>query len=130
MNIDDQASPAVPVAVQGAKQSQADLEKTDLQKSQPRRILCLWLPEWPIQRLIVAEPELRQQRVVLFRTDSRKGKLVASASPLARRLGIRRDMPMAEAKALLQHVSKQSEEKTPFFPVSYTHLTLPTICSV
>ena len=69
--------------------------------------------------MIVAEPELRQQRVVLFRTDSRKGKLVASASPLARRLGIRRDMPMAEAKALLQHVSKQSEEKTPFFLREY-----------
>jgi len=69
--------------------------------------------------LIVAEPELRQQRVVLFRTDSRKGKLVASASPLARRLGIRRDMPMAEAKALLQHVSKKSDEKTPFFLREY-----------
>ncbi len=52
---------------------------------------------------------------MLFRTDSRKGKLVASASPLARRLGIRRDMPMAEAKALLRHRSKQSEEQTPFF---------------
>ena len=58
---------------------------------------------------------MRQQRVVLFRTDSRKGKLVASASPMARRLGIRRDMPMAEAKALLQHASKQAEEKVPFF---------------
>ncbi len=52
---------------------------------------------------------------MLFRADSRKGKLVASASPLARRLGIRRDMPMAEAKALLQHVSNQSNEETPFF---------------
>ena len=115
MNINEQASPTVSVAMEG----QADLEKTDLQKSQAKRILCLWLPEWPIQRLIVAEPELRQQRVVLFRTDSRKGKLVASASPLARRLGIRRDMPMAEAKALLQHASKQSEEKTPFFLREY-----------
>ena len=70
MNINEQASPTVSVAMEG----QADLEKTDLQKSQAKRILCLWLPEWPIQRLIVAEPELRQQRVVLFRTDSRKGK--------------------------------------------------------
>lgn len=34
---------------------------------------------------------------------------------MARRLGIRRDMPMAEAKALLQHASNQSEEETPFF---------------
>ena len=114
MNIDDQASPTVPVAVEGADQLQADLKKPQPQ-TKPKRILCLWLPEWPIQRLIVAEPELRQQRVVLFRADSRKGKLVASASPLARRLGIRCDMPMAEANALLQHASKRSEEKTPFF---------------
>ena len=65
--------------------------------------------------MVVAEPELRQQRVVLFRSDSRKGKIVASASPMARRLGIRRDMPLAESKALLQHASNQSEEEAPFF---------------
>jgi protein ImuB len=113
MNIDDQVSPTVSVAVEALDQRQADRRKSML--SQPKRILCLWLPEWPIQRLIVAEPELRQQRVVLFRNDSRKGKLVTSASPLARQLGIRRDMPLAEAKALLQHASKQSENRTLFF---------------
>ena len=54
---------------------------------------------------------------MLFRSDSRKGKRVAAASPMARRLGIRHDMPMAEAKALLRHAASRSkvEEESPFF---------------
>ena len=73
------------------------------------RILCVWLPNWPIQRLVVQRPELRRQQVLLFRRDSRRGNLVNAASPLARQAGCRVGMPLSEAKS-----------------VSYTHLTLPT----
>ena len=59
------------------------------------RMACLWLPNWPIQRLVAVEPELRCQRLVLFRRDSRRGRLVSAASPLAQRAGIRVGMPIS-----------------------------------
>ena len=67
-----------------------------------QRILCLWLPHWPIQQLVVSKPELRCQRVVLYRQDSRRGQLVAAVSPLALRDGVCVDMPLSEAKSLLK----------------------------
>lgn len=74
-------------------------------KSQPtttKRILCMWLPNWPIQRLVVSNPELRRQRIVLFRRDSRRGQVVSAASPLAMQSGVCADMPLSEAKSLLR----------------------------
>jgi len=55
--------------------------------------------------LVVAQPELKCQRVVLFRQDSRTGRIVAAASPLAQRAGVRLEMPLAEAKSLLYRSS-------------------------
>lgn len=60
------------------------------------------MPEWPVQRLVVARPEYRQQCVALFETDARKGKRVSAASPLARRAGVTTGMPLAEARSLLE----------------------------
>ncbi len=50
----------------------------------------------------MAEPTLRRQQVVLYRQDSRRGQLVAAASPLAIRGGICLGMPLSEAKSLLK----------------------------
>ncbi len=72
------------------------------------RVLCVWLPNWPIQRLVVQRPELRRQQVLLFRRDSRRGNLVNAASPLARQAGCCVGMPLSEAKSLLRR--SQSEE--------------------
>ena len=47
-------------------------------------------------------PELRRQRIVLYRQDSRRGQLVAAVSPLATRDGIGVGMPLSEAKSLLK----------------------------
>lgn len=69
------------------------------------RILCVWFPNWPIQRLVTQQPKLRCQQVVLFRRDSRRGQLVSAASPLARRSGICPGMPLSEAKSLLRRGS-------------------------
>ena len=68
-----------------------------------KRILCLWFPNWAIQRRIVAQPELRRQRIVLFRRDSRRGQVVSAASPLAMRAGACVGMSLSEAKSLLRH---------------------------
>jgi protein ImuB len=75
---------------------------------------CLWLPSWPIQRCVAARPELRCQRVVLFHQDSRRGRLVAAASPLGMQAGVREGMPLSEAKSLLQRASRvRSTDRTP-----------------
>ena len=66
------------------------------------RILCNWFPNWPIQRLAIERPELRFQKVVLFRRDARRGQLVSAVSPAAIRDGVAVDMPLSEAKSLLR----------------------------
>ena len=62
-----------------------------------KRILCLWLPQWPIQRLRVLRPELDRQPLALFTTAARGKKVVAFCSPEAAQCGIAPGMPLAEA---------------------------------
>ena len=69
------------------------------------------MPEWPIQRLVAAEPEFRHRHLVLFRIDSRKGKRVTAASPLARRAGVRTEMPLNEANSLLRRAAVEPDPK-------------------
>ena len=45
--------------------------------------------------------------MVLFRQDSRRGQLVAAASPLAQRDGVQIDMPLAESKSLLARSTRK-----------------------
>ena len=78
-----------------------------------KRVLCLWFPNWPIQRLVVAEPALRKTHLVLFRRDSRKGQLVSAASPLAMQDGVQIDMPVSEVKQLLRHSGKTRQAYRP-----------------
>lgn len=56
--------------------------------------------------MVAAEPEYRHRHLVLFRVDARKGKRVAAASPLARRAGVRTDMPLNEANGLLRRAAE------------------------
>lgn len=65
-----------------------------------RRILCLWLPYWPIQRLVVESPALRDCGVILYRVEGSRGKRVVTCSRTARRAGVQAGMPLAEATAL------------------------------
>ena len=67
------------------------------------RILCLWLPNWPIQRLVHSRPELRARAVVLEAAGAR-GSRVAACCATAAAQGIRPEMPLAEAKALLREL--------------------------
>jgi protein ImuB len=65
-----------------------------------KRILCLWLSQWPIQRLRGARPELDRQSLVLFTTAARGKKIVVFCSSEAMQRGLTLGMPLAEAKAL------------------------------
>src|SRR5688572_18048012 len=65
-----------------------------------KRILCLWLPHWPIQRLIAVRPELRGRPLVLYARQGSRGQRVVAGSPEAIAMGVRGDMPLTEATAL------------------------------
>jgi protein ImuB len=68
------------------------------------RILCLWLPNWPIQRLARTRPELSGQPLVL-EAPAVRGSRVAACCRVAVAQGVRVDMPLAEAKSLVPSVA-------------------------
>ena len=61
--------------------------------------MCIWLPDWPIQQLTAARPELKGQAVVLHETQRGTERVVA-CSARAVALGVTVGMPLAEATAL------------------------------
>src|SRR5260221_699590 len=63
-----------------------------------KRVLCVWFPEWPIQRLCVARRELSRLPIVLFDESPRAGLRVTHCS--RRAVGVVPGMPLAEARAL------------------------------
>ena len=52
------------------------------------RVLCVWFPKWPIQRLRSARPELRRSELVLFAGQNQRPSITV-CSPKAERLGVR-----------------------------------------
>ena len=64
-----------------------------------KRALCIWIPNWPIQRVAAARPELKGRPVVLYETY-RGGRRVTACSAQAEAMGIAIGMPLAEATAL------------------------------
>ena len=65
-----------------------------------KRILCLWFPHWPVQRIVAAQPELKGKPVVVAERRGRT-EWVSACSPEAQAWGIRVGMSVAEAKALV-----------------------------
>src|SRR5262245_51624079 len=68
------------------------------------RILCLWLPNWPIQRLVRSRPELKKRPVALVAQGPRGG-LVAACSNAAAAGGVFAGQPLAEAQALVRNLT-------------------------
>jgi protein ImuB len=64
------------------------------------RVMCVWFPKWPIQRLRSAKPELKRRELVLFAGQNQR-PVVTECSPNSERLGICIGQPLAEARALL-----------------------------
>ncbi len=64
------------------------------------RVLCVWFPRWPIQRLQSARPELERSELVLFAGQNQRPSITV-CSRKAERLGLHIGQPLAEAKALL-----------------------------
>ena len=66
------------------------------------RVLCVWFPQWPIQRLCVARPELEGTAVVLHARKGNHGEQVIVCSARAAGAGVSPGMPLAEARTLLE----------------------------
>jgi protein ImuB len=64
------------------------------------RVLCVWFPKWPIQRVKNARPELDRSELVLFSSQNQRPAITVCTMK-AQRLGLRIGQPLAEAKALL-----------------------------
>jgi protein ImuB len=77
-----------------------------------KRVMCIYFPAWPLQRLIHDRPELRGEAVVLARSDSR-GQRVVYCSQRAAQIGVRPGMPLAEALAVAPalHVEEEDGER-------------------
>lgn len=64
-----------------------------------KRVMCIFLPAWPLQRLVHERPALRGKAVALATAhDSRPSILCYSRA--AARAGVRPGMPVAEAVAI------------------------------
>jgi len=59
--------------------------------------MCLWLPDWPLQNLRAARPELRGQPLAVCVEDGPRGRRVRYCSAEAAARGVRPGMPVAEA---------------------------------
>jgi len=63
-----------------------------------KRILCIRLPNWPIQRLVAARPELENHTIVLHQSQRGVQRVTACCHQAAVR-GVSVGMPLAEVKA-------------------------------
>ena len=66
-----------------------------------QRIACLAFPNWPIQRLLVAKPELART-VLLLTENTTGGEVVRFCNRLACRRGIAAGMPLTEVQAVVR----------------------------
>ena len=65
------------------------------------RMVCVWLPNWPLQRLRHERPELRGRPVVLFSNTGNRGPRVTAWDNGQAGRALVAGMPLAEAEALL-----------------------------
>ncbi|MEZ6091192.1 MAG: DNA polymerase Y family protein [Pirellulaceae bacterium] len=70
-----------------------------------QRVLSIWLPNWPIQRLLAVDNKLDEPErppLVLVARDPRRGPRVVACCRRAAAVGIRVNMSGGEAESLLQ----------------------------
>lgn len=65
-----------------------------------KRMLCVWFPLWPIQRIRGQRPELGETPLILY-APSRGKMTVQVCSPWAAKHGVKPGMPLGEAQAIL-----------------------------
>ncbi|MBX3420107.1 MAG: DNA polymerase Y family protein [Pirellulaceae bacterium] len=83
-----------------AQPTQAPSVAIPMHPTSGKHWLCVWLPNWPIQRVQAIEPALVGKPLVLSARDPRRGLVVATANLPARSLGVRPGMRLVEATGL------------------------------
>ncbi|MAT68610.1 MAG: hypothetical protein CMJ58_03725 [Planctomycetaceae bacterium] len=63
------------------------------------------MPNWPLQRLAIKQPELTAAPVALY-APSRRGQAITACCAAATAAGLRPDMPLAEATVLLEAAAR------------------------
>ncbi len=76
------------------------------------RILALWLPNWPVQRLVREQPELARCAIVLYEQDARYGQRVTACSAAAWEQAVRPGMPLAEARRCWRKTNPKRQRGT------------------
>lgn len=76
-----------------------------------KRTLCLWFPDWPIQRRIATRPEL-QNRHLLLKELARGKEIVRTINRCAREIGVRPGMSVADAQSLASVHESLKENQT------------------
>ncbi len=69
-----------------------------------RRVLCVWLPNWTIQRLQQSDLALRNRPLVVLAEHGSRGLRVTARSAEAARCGVQVGWPVSEARAMLAPV--------------------------
>ncbi len=64
-----------------------------------KRVLCVWLPNWPVQRALAETPLPDDRPLVLSTRDPRRGWVVAACNRAARQQGIAAGIRTSEAAA-------------------------------
>jgi protein ImuB len=102
-----------------------------------KRVMCVYLPKWPLQRLRHDRPELRDKSVALVNRQIAARPQVTFCSAQASRRGVRPGMPLAEAVTIdptlcavdedpkkdalaLQRMLKWAERYSPLFGLEET----------
>jgi len=78
-----------------------------------KRVMCVYLPQWPLQRLEHDEPELRGTSLALAGPGTAQGQAqVVLCCARAERSGVRRGMPLPEALTVDRslHVREQNPD--------------------
>jgi protein ImuB len=65
-----------------------------------KRVICIWIPRWPLERLYAARPELRHVPLALYERQARGGLRIVAASPLAEQRQVTPGMTVAEATSM------------------------------
>ena len=79
-------------------------------KSAMKRVLCIRFPHWPLQRLRIARPELKDRPIFLYQDTAGRGARVAVCCETSVRQGVVPGMPLAEALALTER--RRGDEET------------------
>ncbi len=74
-----------------------------------KRVACIYFPDWCLQHRLLARPADERRPLVVASTGTGRGERVRACCRRAETVGVRRGMPVAEARALLDDANGRIE---------------------